>query len=132
MFFAALLLIMPVTLVDAQANLVSVLTGTWEGELQRGTGRDADPSGRTLVIKSAREEGGRWTVEATYGITGRRLDPITIAVEQGAELTLRFLTPANSDVRLVLGRAGDLVGTLRTPGGQSERWLKLEKTKQAQ
>jgi hypothetical protein len=87
----------------AQSDGATILTGKWVGEVDDSKyGRSTAPLGRTLVVSSATNTGGKWTVEAVYGITGRRLDPVAITVRDdgGGRLTLKFVTGAGSDVSL--------------------------------
>ena len=50
----------------AQADLAKELVGTWQGELQQRTKKGADP-GLTLIIKSVKQEDGKWVTDARLG-----------------------------------------------------------------
>ena len=114
-----------------QTDAASLLVGKWEGDLadsKYGRSASTDPSGRTLVIKSAAKVDGKWSIDAVYGITGRRMAPVAILVaEAGDAITLLFTTGAGSQVNLRLSGGKTLVGVLKTRTGEEGRRLILER-----
>jgi hypothetical protein len=52
----------------AQADLSKALVGTWKGEIQQRTQKDADPT-LVLIIKSVKQEDGKWVADARVGAT---------------------------------------------------------------
>ena len=120
----------------AQTDLSRVLVGRWEGqvELQGGT------LPRVLIIISAREQGGQWSVEAKYGPKGR-LAPVEVTVEQsGGNVVLKL--PAaegreggSRNLELTLQKDGKhLLGTVQVHAGArggSYRSAKFERADEA-
>ena len=126
----ALTVVMVAGSASAQTDPAPALVGKWEGDLAEskyGRSASSDPSGRTLIIRSASKVDGKWSIDAVYGITGRRMAPVAIAVDEPASgVTLLFVTGAGSDVSLRLS-GKSLVGTLKTRTGEEGRRLSLEK-----
>ena len=96
----------------------SILVGTWDGEIfgEFHSGQPASRPYRTLVISSAVEEKGVWRVSALYGFKGTSLSPVqvTVSVSAGDQLSVEFLTPANSRVELRLLGNDQLNGSFTT------------------
>ncbi len=109
----------------AEADLEKTLVGRWEGEISTIHAKNATPV--VLTIKSLKQEGGRWTAEASGGRTPVDLEIVT----SGKQPSLRW-TGANGtqyDVNLMDEKT--LVGTatlsMRASTGDRNRPVKLEK-----
>jgi hypothetical protein len=115
---------------EAQTDPVKALVGKWQGEAQN-VGR-GNPD-RTLIIETVSEKDGKWLAEGRFGITGQRFGPVQIQVEMGGQwLAIRFVTGANSTVRLNMVDDKSMVGTLTFVGasnsGQSnDRAMRLQR-----
>jgi len=130
---AALLLALLVGLpAEAAVDLAKALVGRCEGEVQTlGVGTRENPQG-TLVISAVTQQDGKWSATGRWGITGKGLGQVMIAVDaSGAHAWLRFVTDVNATVRVELIDDRHLVGTFtrHEVGGTlgSDRALKLEK-----
>jgi hypothetical protein len=120
----------------AQVDLAKSLVGKWEGEVTWAAsagGATGDPN-RTLIIDSVTQKDGNWVASGRWGITGKGLVKVEIEVGDSAGRPfIRFVTGANSTIRLTLTEAKDLIGTLNIPslsgafGRGNERPLRLEK-----
>ena len=123
-----LILLSTLSLSQAQVDLSKILVGKWEGAIEGAHTWRGGPY-RTLIIQSAREEGGALRVEAMYGITGLSVSPVNVTVEgAGGEVILRFLTGANSQVTLTLYKEKHLEGSFRLTGagvGRRDYSMKL-------
>jgi len=113
----------------AETDLAKNLVGKWQGEVLLPGAGGRDGPYRTLVIKSVREQDGAWAVEALYGVTGKSLRQVEVAMEViSGEAIISFRTPANSPVKLTLIKEKHLVGSFRLAGaGRREYSMKLEK-----
>lgn len=101
---------------QAQADLSKVLVGRWDGEIEFPFRTPEGPD-RTLIIKSVRQEGGTWTADVLYGITGKGTGPVSATIEVvSGEVILKFLTQANSAVTLRLYKEKNLFGSFRLMG----------------
>ena len=112
---------------EGQIDAPKILVGKWEGQIQ--VSRTVSPfPDRTLAIKSVREQEGKWLVEARFGVTGRRLEPVDVTLKVvGEELTLHFRTSAGADVKLSLYKKEYLDGFYLFPGAGAERPIRLKK-----
>jgi hypothetical protein len=107
----------------AQGDLAKALVGKWEGAVEwaGGAGSGAGDPNRTLIIDSVDQKDGKWVATGRYGITGKGLGKVEIEVgDSGSRPFLRFVTGANSTVRLTLAGPKELAGTL-TLSGTSQR-----------
>jgi hypothetical protein len=116
---------------SAQLDPTKVLIGTWKGELQQRTQKDADPT-LVLIIKSVKQEGGKMVAEGRLGPTEEKTAPIKIDVDtSGAKPTLNFSSRSGAPYSLNLMDEKNLVGTvqIKNPSsrGERERQVKLEK-----
>jgi hypothetical protein len=107
------------TPVAAEPDVPSTLVGTWEGEVYIPW--DRTPPGRILEVTSVVQQNGVWVVKgARYGVTGRRMAPVDVKIEQTQDkIVLEFRTGANSLVQLHLklkSSTPTLTGTLTTAG----------------
>lgn len=106
----------------AQTEIAKILVGKWEGRAlfphQKGHRPDPD---RTLVVRSVREQEGRWIVEADYGITGKNLKPVDVSLKvSGQEAVLEFRGPADEEVKLTLEKGEFLDGTVFQAKGKAK------------
>jgi hypothetical protein len=95
-----------VSSVHADVDLQQTLVGRWEGEVSTRLAKNVTPV--VLTIKSLKEEGGKWTVEALAGRNPVSLEIIT----SGKQPSLRW-TGANGwqyDVNLMDEKT--MVGTV--------------------
>jgi hypothetical protein len=127
LLLAVVLALLTGSISEAQTDSVKALIGKWEGEVQlRGVGGDQN---RTLIIESVGEKDGKLVAEGRYGITGKGLGKIQIEVDTtGRWPSIRFVTSANTTVRLNLVDERSMVGTMTLPGtreGGSDRSVKL-------
>jgi hypothetical protein len=129
LFTMAIVVVLTWGTANSQSDPAQSLIGKWEGEVsESGTGRTASNKGRTLIVKSAAKNDGKWTIDAVYGITGKGMAPVAVAVnEDGARLTLLFVTSFGTRISLHLFDAKSLVGTFRTPRAERENKMTLEK-----
>src|SRR6266850_8261957 len=82
------------------------LVGRWEGEV------DLTFPDRTLVVHGVSRKNDAWVAQIEYGTTGLYLNSVAGVVEDtGGVLTLRFVTPLASAVRLSLRSDTLLRGT---------------------
>jgi len=114
LLFTVVLALLAATASDAQTDLSKALIGKWQGEAQE-LGR-GDPN-RTLVIESVAEKDGKWVAEGRYGITGKGLGKVQIDVDRSGQWpSIRFVTGANSTVRLNLVDEKSMVGKMTLAG----------------
>jgi hypothetical protein len=112
---------------QAQADLSKVLVGRWDGEIDSPWEKRLGPY-RTLIIKSVRQDGGTWTVNVLYGVTGKGTGPVSATMEViSGEVILKFLTQANSAVTLTLYKEKSLQGSFRGAGGSRDYPIKFTK-----
>jgi hypothetical protein len=117
---------------SAQLDPTKVLIGTWKGELQQRTQKDADPT-LVLIIKSVKQEDGKMVAEGRFGPTEDKTAAIKIDIDTSrAKPTLNFSTRSGVPYSLNLMDEKNLVGTvqIKNPSsrGERERQVKLEKT----
>lgn len=117
----------------AQADLAKALVGTWKGELQQRTQKDADPT-LVLIIKSVKEEGGKWIADARVGATEDKTAKVNLDIDtSGSKPSLRWTGGKGAAYDLSLLDDKNLVGTavLTTGAGggsrDRSRSVKLEK-----
>jgi hypothetical protein len=117
----------------AQADLSKALVGTWKGELQQRTQKDADPT-LVLIIKSVKQENGKWTADARVGATEDKTGKVNLEIDtSGAKPSLRWTGGKGAQYDLSLLDDKNLVGTalLTTGAGGANRDrsrpVKLEK-----
>lgn len=116
----------------AQADM-SKLVGTWKGELQQRTGKDADPT-IVLIVKSVKQEGGKWMADARVGATEDKTAKVNLEIDTtGAKPSVRWTGGKGAQYDLSLLDDKNLVGTavLTTGAGGAtrdrSRSVKLEK-----
>lgn len=132
LLLAVVLALLTGSIAGGQTDPAKALVGKWEGEVDlRGMGGDPN---RTLIIESVSENGGKLIVTGRYGITGKGLGRVQAEVDTtGRWPSFRFVTSANSTVRLNLMDEGSMTGTVTFPGtreGGSDRSLKLSRVNQ--
>jgi spermidine/putrescine-binding protein len=117
----------------AQADLAKALVGTWKGEIQQRTQKGADPA-VVLVIKSVKQEDGKWIADARVGATEDKTAAVKVDIDtSGAKPSLRWKGGKGTDYDVSLLDDKNLVGTavLTTGGGggrsDRSRPVKLEK-----
>ncbi len=119
-----------VTSSEGQLDPAKALVGKWEGEEQLFGRPDIS---RTLIIESVSQKDGEWAGRGRFGITGKRLAPVTIEVDNSGKTPwIRFVSSSGSTVHLDLFDEKHLIGKQTLPGHSSsrrgnERELKLEK-----
>lgn len=64
-------LLMGTGVAAAQVDVAKALVGTWKGELEQRTQKGADPT-LVLIIKSVKQEDGKWVADARVGATRTR------------------------------------------------------------
>ncbi len=69
---AVMTLVLSTIPTSAQVDLAKVLVGKWEGQAQL----TRDSPGRTLIISSVRERGGKWVADGTFGDPEKRLHAV--------------------------------------------------------
>ncbi len=107
---------------ELETSLAPRLVGRWEGEV------DMTLPERILLIPSVRREGGRWLVEAQYGVTGVNLNPVPVTLDtSGGRVRLRFVSQLGSPVTLTLGRDDHLRGALRVASESHDRAMTLKR-----
>lgn len=107
---------------DLATALPPLIIGRWEGEL------DFTVSRRILVVDSARFEGGKWRVEALYGVTDADLTPVNVLIDTAADkIALRFVTSLASRVTLTLHQDATLRGAFRLAFETKDRRLELKR-----
>jgi len=105
-----------------ESELARRLVGRWEGDV------DMTITERTLLIPSVRRQGGRWLVEAQYGVTNVNLTPVVVALDTtGGRVQLRFVSHVGSPVTLTLQQDGLLRGGLRQSNETRERAIELKR-----
>jgi len=115
----------------AQADL-SKLVGTWKGELQQRTGKDADPT-VVLIIKSVKQEDGKWMADARVGATEDKTAKVNLEIDAGgAKPSVRWTGGKGAQYDLSLLDDKNLVGTAvlttsQAGRGARDRPVKLEK-----
>jgi hypothetical protein len=98
------------------------LIGRWEGEV------DLTFPDRTLVVHSVTRKPDGWVAQVEYGTTNLYLTSVNAVVEDaGEQLTLRFVTPLASAVRLTLHGDTLLRGTFRLATEQQDRPIELKR-----
>jgi hypothetical protein len=117
----------------AQVDLAKALVGTWKGELQQRSQKDADPT-LVLIIKSVKQEDGKWIADARVGATEDKTATAKIDIDtSGAKPSLRWTGGKGTAYDLSLLDDKNLVGTalLTTGAGggsrDRSRSVKLEK-----
>jgi hypothetical protein len=116
----------------AQADLAKVLVGTWKGELQQRTQKDADPT-VVLIIKSLKQEDGKWVASARVGATEEKTRSVSLEIDTtSSKPAVRWTGGAGTIYSLSLLDDKNLVGTatLTTSKGSQrdrDRSVKLEK-----
>ena len=117
----------------AQVDVGKVLVGTWKGELQQRSQKDADPT-LVLVIKSVKEENGKWMADARVGATEDKTAKVNLEIDTtGAKPAVRWTGGKGAVYDLSLLDDKNLVGTalLTTGAGGANRdrsrSVKLEK-----
>ena len=126
-------LMMGVGVAVAQVDVGKVLVGTWKGELQQRSQKDADPT-LVLVIKSVKEENGKWMADARVGATEDKTAKVNLEIDtSGAKPAVRWTGGKRAVYDLSLLDDKNLVGTalLTTGAGGANRdrsrSVKLEK-----
>ena len=105
-----------------KANAPARLVGRWTGEVEL-TFPD-----RTLVVHSVSRKNDAWVAQLDYGTTGLYLNRLAGVVEESdSQLTLRFVTPLASTVRLTLRSDTMLRGTFRLPTEDQDRPIELKR-----
>jgi hypothetical protein len=98
------------------------LVGRWEGEV------DLTFPDRTLVVHAVSRKNDAWVAQIEYGTTGLYLNSVAGVVEDtGGALTLRFVTPLASAVRLTLHSDTLLRGTFRLATEDQDRPIELKR-----
>jgi len=98
------------------------LVGRWEGEV------DLTFPDRTLIVHGLSRKGDGWTAQIEYGTTGLYLNSLAGVVDQtGGALTLRFVTPLASAVRLTLQSDTLLRGTFKLANENEDRPIELKR-----
>ena len=116
----------------AQVDVAKVLVGTWKGELQQRTQKDADPT-VVLIIKSLKQEDGKWVASARVGATEEKTGPVQLEIDTtGAKPSVRWTGGSGAIYNLSLLDDKNLVGTATLTTGQGsqrdrDRSVKLEK-----
>jgi hypothetical protein len=117
----------------AQVDVAKVLVGTWKGELQQRSQKDADPT-LVLIIKSVKQEDGKWIADARVSATEDKTATAKIDIDtSGAKPSLRWTGGKGTAYDLSLLDDKNLVGTalLTTGAGggsrDRSRSVKLEK-----
>ncbi len=107
---------------DPATALPPLIVGRWEGELDFAVSR------RILAVDSARFEGGKWWVEARFGVTDADLTPVHVLVDTaGGQIALRFVTSLASKVTLTLHEDTTLRGVFRLAFETKDRRLELKR-----
>jgi hypothetical protein len=116
----------------AQVDVAKVLVGTWKGELQQRTQKGADPT-VVLIIKSLKQEDGKWVASARVGATEEKTGPVQLEIDTtGAKPSVRWTGGSGAIYNLSLLDDKNLVGTAALTTGQGsqrdrDRSVKLEK-----
>jgi hypothetical protein len=116
----------------AQVDLAKALVGTWKGELQQRTQKGADPT-LVLMIKSVKQEDGKWIADARVGPTEDKTKAVKIDIDtSGAKPSVRWAGASGTTYDVSLFRDKELVGTAVLTTGQAgkgprDRSVKLEK-----
>ena len=98
------------------------LIGRWEGEV------DLTFPERTLIVHSVTRKQEGWVAQVEYGTTNLYLTGVNAVVEDaGEQLTLRFVTPLASSVRLTLHGDTLLRGTFRLATEEQDRLIELKR-----
>ncbi len=96
--------------------------GRWEGEV------DLTFPDRTLLVHGVSRKNEAWVAQLEYGTSGLYLNSVVGVVEEsGGTLTLRFVTPLASAVRLTLHSDTLLRGTFRLPTETQDRPIELKR-----
>jgi hypothetical protein len=117
----------------AQVDVAKVLVGTWKGELQQRTQKDADPT-LVLIISSVKQEAGKWVAGARVGATEEKTRSVNLEIDTtGAKPSVRWTAGSGTIYNLTLLDDKNLVGTgTLTTGkgggrGDRDRPVTLEK-----
>jgi hypothetical protein len=114
---------------EAQTDPSKVLIGQWQGEI-RDPFMKGNPN-RILVVQSVNQSDGKWTAEGLYGIA-KASGKVHIEVDMtGQWPSIRFVTGANSVVKLNLVDNRSLTGTITYSGSSQyggDRPMNLRKT----
>jgi hypothetical protein len=116
----------------AQVDVAKVLVGTRKGELQQRTQKGADPT-VVLIIKSLKQEDGKWVASARVGATEEKTGPVQLEIDTtGAKPSVRWTGGSGAIYNLSLLDDKNLVGTATLTTGQGsqrdrDRSVKLEK-----
>ncbi len=131
--FVAVGLMLGTGVAAAQVDVGKALVGTWKGELQQRSQKDADPT-LVLVIKSVKEENGKWMADARVGATEDKTAKVNLEIDtSGAKPAVRWTGGKGAVYDLSLLDDKNLVGTalLTTGAGGANRdrsrSVKLEK-----
>lgn len=116
----------------AQVDLSKALVGTWKGELQQRTQKDADPT-LVLLIKSVKQEDGKWMADARVGATEDKTAKVNLEIDpSGSKPSVRWTGRSGVVYDLSLLDDKNLVGTATLTTSQAgrgarDRPVKLEK-----
>jgi hypothetical protein len=117
----------------AQVDVAMALVGTWKGELQQRTQKGADPT-VVLIIKSLKQEDGKWVASARVGPTEEKTGPVQLEIDTtGAKPSVRWTGGSGAIYNLTLLDDKNLTGTATLTTGQGgargdrDRPVKLEK-----
>lgn len=131
--FVAVGLMLGTGVAAAQVDVGKALVGTWKGELQQRSQKDADPT-LVLVIKSVKEENGKWMADARVGATEDKTAKVNLEIDtSGAKPAVRWTGGKGAVYDRSLLDDKNLVGTalLTTGAGGANRdrsrSVKLEK-----
>jgi hypothetical protein len=131
--FVAVGLMLGAGVAAAQVEVGKVLVGTWKGELQQRTNKGADPT-VVLIIKSLKQEDGKWVSSARVGPTEEKTGPVQLEIDTtGSKPVVRWTGGSGAVYNLSLLDDKNLVGTATLTTGQGggrgdrDRPVKLEK-----
>jgi len=116
----------------AQADLAKALVGTWKGELQYRSKKGEDPT-RVLIIKSVKQEDGKWIADARWGATEGKTPAVKVDIDtSGSKPSLRWTAASGTAYDLSLFNDKELVGTAvlttsQAGRGARDRSMKFEK-----
>ena len=128
--FAAMLVLLVTVGSEAQTDPGpgKALIGKWQGEI-RYAGVGGNPN-RILIIESVSQKDGKWIAEGLYGVT-KASGRVNIEVDMASKWpSIRFVTDANSTVKLILLDEKSLTGTITWSGTSqrgNDRAMKLDK-----
>ena len=82
----------------AQVDLAKVLVGTWKGELQQRTQKDADPT-LVLIINSVKQEDGKWVASARVGATEEKTRSVNLEIDAtGSKPSVRWTAGSGTTI----------------------------------